>query len=67
MRYVALVVSYVLHPLWVPLFLFMLLWSVDPWLRLQPAMMVYVSSILFINAVAPAISIYALHRRGALE
>ena len=67
MRYVALVVSYVLHPLWVPLFLFMLLWSVDPWLRLQPAMMVYVSSILFINAVAPAISIYALHRRGALS
>ena len=67
MRSLALVVSYVLHPLWVPLFLFLLLWSVDPWLRLQPAMMIYVTSILVINAVAPAISIYALHRRGALS
>lgn len=67
MRSLALVVSYVLHPLWVPLFLFLLLWAVDPWLRLQPAMMVYVTSILLINALAPAISIYALHRRGALS
>ncbi|MCH1582035.1 MAG: hypothetical protein L7S63_02870 [Flavobacteriales bacterium] len=67
MRSLALVISYVLHPLWMPLIVFLLLWSVDPWLRLQPAMMVYVLSILLINAIAPAISLYVLHRRGALS
>lgn len=67
MRRLALVVSYVLHPLWMPFILLVLLWSVDPWLRLQPTMVVYVGSILLINAVAPALSIYVLHRRGALS
>jgi membrane-associated phospholipid phosphatase len=67
MRRFALVISYVLHPLWMPLWVFLMLWAVDPWLRLQPAVMVYVSSILLINALAPAISLYVLHRRGALS
>lgn len=67
MRILALVISYVLHPLWMPLWMFLMLWSVDPWLRIQPAVMVYVSSILLINALAPAISLYVLHRRGALS
>lgn len=67
MRRLALIISYVLHPLWMPLWVFLMLWAVDPWLRLQPAVMVYVSSILLINALAPAVSIYVLHRRGALS
>lgn len=67
MRALAYVLSYVFHPLWMPLMVFAVLWGVDPWLRLQPAMMVYVASILFINAVAPAISLVVLHRRGALS
>lgn len=67
MRVWALVVSYVFHPLWVPLLLLVALWVGDPWLRLQPAMVVYVGSILLINAVAPALSLYVLHRRGALS
>lgn len=66
MRVPALVVSYVLHPLWTPLLVLFLLWWVDPWLRLQPAVMFYVGSVFLINAVAPAVSIYVLHRRGVL-
>ena len=42
-----------------------LLWCVDPWLRLQPAVMAYVASVLVINN-APAVSLYVLHRRGVL-
>lgn len=67
MRSVALTISYVLHPLWMPLWVFLALWLVDPWLRLQPAMMIYVASILLINALAPAISLLVLHRRGVLS
>lgn len=67
MRAIALTVSYVLHPLWVPLMLLILLWSLDPWLSMQPSVMVYVASILLINAVAPALSLFVLHRRGALS
>ena len=66
MRVPALVVSYVLHPLWTPLLVLFLLWWVDPWLRLQPAVMFYVGSVFLINALAPAVSIYVLHRRGVL-
>jgi len=67
MRTSALILSYVFHPLWMPFIVLLVLWGVDPWLRMQPAMMVYVASILLINAIAPAISLYVLHRRGALS
>ena len=67
MRIPALILSYVFHPLWMPFILLLVLWGVDPWLRMQPAMMVYVASILLINAIAPAISLYVQHRRGALS
>ena len=67
MRTVALVLSYVFHPLWMPLLVFLFLWGVDPWLQLQPSVMLYVGSILLINAIAPALSLLVLHRRGALS
>lgn len=67
MHRLALLVSYVFHPLWMPLMVFLVLWFVDPWLQLPPSIMVYVTSILLINAVAPALSIYVLHRRGAVS
>ncbi len=67
MHRLALLISYVFHPLWMPLMVFLALWFADPWLQLPPSMMVYVTSILLINAVAPALSIYVLHRRGALS
>ena len=66
MRALAVLVSYVFHPLWTPLIVLGLLWSVDPWLRMQPAVMTYVASVMLINAVAPAVSLYVLHRRGVL-
>ena len=66
MRSIALIVSYALHPLWMPLIVLGLLWSVDPWLWMQPAVMVYLASVLLINALAPAVSIYVLHKRGVL-
>ena len=66
MRILALLISYILHPLWTPLLVLGMLWGVDPWLRLQPAVMLYVGSVFFINALAPAVSIYMLHRRGVL-
>ncbi|RPG81048.1 MAG: hypothetical protein CBC74_001925 [Crocinitomicaceae bacterium TMED114] len=66
MRVLALLVSYVLHPLWTPLLVLGWLWWLDPWLRLQPAVMLYVGSVFLINALAPAVSIYMLHKRGVL-
>ena len=66
MRALAVLVSYVFHPLWTPLIVLGLLWLVDPWLRMQPAVMTYVASVMLINAVAPAVSLYVLHRRGVL-
>ena len=66
MRALAVLVSYVFHPLWTPLIVLGLLWTVDPWLRMQPVVMTYVASVMLINAVAPAVSLYALHRRGVL-
>ena len=66
MRRLAVLVSYVLHPLWTPLIVLGLLWLVDPWLRMQPAVMTYVASVMLINAIAPAVSLYVLHRRGVL-
>ena len=39
----------------------------DPWLRLQPGVMIYVATVLLINALAPAVSIFMLHRRGVLS
>ncbi len=66
MRVLALLVSYILHPLWTPLIVLGLLWWLDPWLRLQPAVMLYVGSVFLINALAPAVSIYMLHKRGVL-
>ena len=66
MRALAVLVSYVFHPLWTPLIVLGLLWSVDPWLRMQPAVMTYVASVMLINAVAPAVSLYVLHRRSVL-
>ncbi|MEC7114520.1 MAG: hypothetical protein VXW79_06080 [Bacteroidota bacterium] len=41
--------------MWTPLIVLGLLWSVDPWLRMQPAVMTYVASVMLINAVAPAV------------
>ena len=67
MRALALLVSYVLHPLWTRVLLLGLLWMLDPWLRLQPGVMIYVATVLLINALAPAVSIFMLHRRGVLS
>ncbi len=67
MRALALLISYVLHPLWTPVLLLGLLWMLDPWLRLQPGVMIYVATVLLINALAPAVSIFMLHRRGVLS
>lgn len=66
MKRLALLISYVLHPLWTPLLVLVMLWWVDPWLRLQPSVMIYVASVMFINALAPAVSLFVLHKRGVL-
>jgi membrane-associated phospholipid phosphatase len=66
MRKVAFLLSYVFHPLWTPLLLLGVLWGVDPWIRMHPSVMMYVATVLLINALAPAVSIWFLYKRGAL-
>lgn len=66
MRKLAFLLSYVFHPLWTPLLLLGTLWLLDPWVRMQPGVMIYVATVLMINALAPAVSIWFLYKRGAL-
>ena len=63
----AKVVSTVFHPFLMPLFTLVLLYLSDPILHLHFAAFIYLLVVLAVNTVAPAISLYVMHKRGAIS
>jgi hypothetical protein len=62
----ATVVSYVLHPLWMPLFTLSLVYWIDPFLGLHPPVFRFLLFILVVNTVAPGLSVLFMVRRGVI-
>lgn len=63
----ARLVSTVLHPLVMPLFTLLLLFISDPYLGEMPGVFTYLCVVVFINTLAPAVSLYFLYKRGVLS
>lgn len=62
----ATVVSYVLHPLWMPLMTLSLAYWMDPFLGLHPPVFRFLLFILVVNTVAPGLSVLFMIRRGVI-
>ena len=60
-------ISGVLHPLVMPLVTLVLVFALDPYLRALPDVFMYMGVVVLVNTLAPAISIFVLHRRGYLS
>ncbi len=60
-------ISAILHPLLMPLVTLVLVFGMDPYLQSLPHVFVYMGVVVLVNTLAPAISIFVLHRRGMLS
>jgi len=67
MRFTAQLVSAILHPLCMPLLTLGLLLAVDGYLMHRLGLFAYLFVLLFINTLAPAISLWVLKRRGVIS
>ena len=67
MRVVAQIVSGVLHPLCMPLLTLGLLMLTDGYLMHRLGLFSYLFVLLFINTLAPAVSLWLLKRRGVIS
>jgi len=56
--------SGVFHPLVMPLATLVLVFALDPYLQALPEVFMYMGVVVLVNTLAPAVSIYLLHRRG---
>lgn len=63
----AKVISYLLHPLWMPLFTLVLAYLLDPFLSLRAPVFNFLLIVLFVNTIAPGISILVMQRRGLIS
>ncbi|MDG2425143.1 MAG: hypothetical protein P8M07_01010 [Flavobacteriales bacterium] len=67
MTVLAKIISWVFHPLWVPLYLFLYLISVDPYLGMQPAVTLYVGVVLVVSILATVLSLLMLRRSRGIS
>ena len=67
MTALAKIISWVFHPLWVPMFLFLYLISVDPYLGMQPAVTLYVGVVLAVSILATVLSLLMLRRSKGIS
>ncbi|MFZ6051978.1 hypothetical protein [Halocola ammonii] len=69
MTRIAQIVSVVFHPLWMPLYLFLGAWWIDPYMRafLPLGLLKYLLFVLGINVVAPLVSILMLRYRNLIS
>lgn len=65
-RSVALFFSYVFHPLWMPLMVFLVANGLDPYILFNPKLYALVVGVLIINTVAPGISLVFMMRMGMI-
>ncbi|MCH2198427.1 MAG: hypothetical protein MK081_06565 [Flavobacteriales bacterium] len=61
------IISYVLHPLWMPLFTLVLAYFLDPFIGLHPEMFKFLLLIVLINTIAPGLSILVMKRKGIIS
>lgn len=60
-------ISGVFHPLVMPLATLVLVFALDPYLQALPEVFMYMGVVVLVNTLAPAVSIWVLHRRGYLS
>ena len=60
-------ISGVFHPLVMPLATLVLVFALDPCLQALPEVFMYMGIVVLVNTLAPAVSIWVLHRRGYLS
>ena len=60
-------ISGVFHPLVMPLATLVLVFALDPYLQALPEVFMYMGVVVLVNTLAPAVSIYLLHKRGYLS
>lgn len=60
-------ISGIFHPLVMPLATLVLVFFLDPDLQSMPHVFIYMGVVVLINTLAPAFSIFMLHRRGQLS
>ena len=63
----AKVVSFVFHPLWMPLVTLLLALNMDPYLFLPPTYYWFLMVTLIINTIAPALSIFVMYKMGHIS
>jgi membrane-associated phospholipid phosphatase len=63
----AKVVSYILHPLWMPLITLVWVLREDPFLFVQGDVFIFLFIILLINSLAPGLSIFIMYKRGMIS
>lgn len=63
----AKVISYLLHPLMVPLYLFLSIVTLDPYLLPQLIVRIDIIVLLVVDIIAPGISLYLMYRKGLLS
>jgi hypothetical protein len=64
MRAAASIISYIFHPLWMPLIIFGLAMWIDPYLIAQRVVIPFITIVLIVNILAPAASIWLMVKRG---
>ena len=67
MRILAQTISIALHPLCMPLLTLMMLLATDGYLAHRLGLFSYLFVLLFINTIAPAVSLWMLKRRGVIS
>ena len=67
MRFLAQTISIALHPLCMPLLTLMMLLATDGYLAHRLGLFSYLFVLLFINTIAPAVSLWMLMRRGVIS
>lgn len=63
MNSLARVISFVLHPLWMPLFTLLILYSIDPFLGISSGQFRFLLVMLLICIIAPGVSILVMVKR----
>lgn len=67
MERLATVISYLFHPLWMPLMTFTAVYFADPFLGLHPKVFRLLLLILLVNLLAPGLSILLLRRQRVVS
>jgi hypothetical protein len=60
-------ISGVFHPLVMPLATLVMVFALNPYLQALPEVFMYMGVVVLVNTLAPAVSIWVLHRRGYLS